>query len=120
MAGSQQNNKLQTTLTSPDKKIPSLGQEWYHIKPVWMTASGGLHPGDFESVLGKLGNDIIIQCGGGVLGHPKGVKPGVIAALQAREIYEKGISLRKFVKEEDCSELADAVEMWGYGPRIVY
>ena len=45
-------------------KIPSLGQEWYHIKPVWMAASGGLHPGDFESVLDKLGEDILIQCGG--------------------------------------------------------
>ena len=111
---------LQEKHLKPDNKIPSLGQEWYHIKPVWMTASGGLHPGDFESILDKLGEDIIIQCGGGVLGHPKGVKPGVIAALQAREIYEKGISVRKFVKDEDCSELAGAVEMWGYGPRIVY
>ena len=111
---------LQEKHLKPDKKIPSLGQEWHHIKPVWMTASGGLHPGDFESVLGKLGEDIIIQCGGGVLGHPKGVRPGVIAAQQAREIFEKGISLRKFVKDEDCSELASAVDLWGYGPRIVY
>ena len=111
---------LQEKHLKPDKKIPSLGQEWYHIKPVWMTASGGLHPGDFEGILGKLGEDIIIQCGGGVLGHPKGVRPGVIAAQQARDIFEKGIPLRKFVKEEDCSELATAVNLWGYGPRIVY
>jgi ribulose-bisphosphate carboxylase large chain len=111
---------LQEKHLRPDKKIPSLGQEWYHIKPVWMTASGGLHPGDFESILGKLGEDILIQCGGGVLGHPKGVKPGVIAAQQAREIFEKNIPLREFVKKEDCSELASAVNIWGYGPRIVY
>jgi len=111
---------LQEKHLKVDKKIPSLGQEWHHIKPVWMTASGGLHPGDFESILDKLGEDIIIQCGGGVLGHPKGVKPGVIAAQQAREIYEKGIPVRKFVKEEECSELAAAVDIWGYGPKIVY
>jgi ribulose-bisphosphate carboxylase large chain len=111
---------LQEKHLKVDKKIPSLGQEWYHIKPVWMTASGGLHPGDFESIMDKLGQDIIIQCGGGVLGHPKGVRPGVIAALQARQIYEDGIPVRKFVKEEDCSELATAVNLWGYGPRIVY
>jgi len=111
---------LQEKHLKPDKKIPSLGQNWHHIKPVWMTASGGLHPGDFESILKKLGDDIIIQCGGGVLGHPKGVKAGVIAAEQARRIYYDGISLRKFVKEEDCSELAAAVKEWGYGPRIVY
>ncbi|MAG02838.1 ribulose-bisphosphate carboxylase large subunit [Candidatus Pacearchaeota archaeon] len=111
---------LQEKNLKPDKRIPSLGQDWHHIKPVWMTASGGLHPGDFESVLSKLGNDIIIQCGGGVLGHPKGVKAGVIAAQQARSIFYKKIPIRRFVREEDCSELASAVEIWGYGPRIVY
>lgn len=111
---------LQDKKLLPDKKIPSLGQNWYHIKPVWMVASGGLHPGDFEVVLNTLGNDVIIQCGGGVLGHPKGIKAGVIAAQQARNIYYKQISLRDFVKKENCSELADAVREWGFGPRIVY
>ena len=111
---------LQEKYLKADSKIPSLGQDWHHIKSVWMTASGGLHPGDFEGVLNALGSDIIIQCGGGVLGHPKGIKAGVIAAQQAREIYYKKISLRDFVKKEDCSELADAVREWGYGPRIVY
>ena len=111
---------LQEKHLKPDKKIPSLGQEWQHIKPVWMTASGGLHPGDFEDILKKLGEDIIIQCGGGVLGHPDGVEAGVIAAQQAREIFEKGIKVRDFVGKEDCSELASAVKEWSFGPRIVY
>jgi ribulose-bisphosphate carboxylase large chain len=111
---------LQEKNLKADNKIPSLGQDWHHIKSVWMTASGGLHPGDFESILEKLGEDILIQCGGGILGHPKGVKPGVIAAQQAREIFEEKIPLRDFVKREDCSELASAVKEWGFGPRIVY
>nr|VDD89032.1 RuBisCO long chain, Form III-like [uncultured archaeon] len=101
-------------------KIPSLGQNWHHIKPVWMTASGGLHPGDFEAVLKELGEDIIIQCGGGLLGHPGGVAQGVIAIEEARMIYEKGIPLRKWVKENQDSALAVAVKLWGYSPRIVY
>lgn len=101
-------------------KIPSLGQKWHHIKPVWMTASGGLHPGDFETVLNELGEDIIIQCGGGLLGHPDGPVAGTIAIEQAREVYEKGISLKKWVKDNPSSELAAAVKLWGYGPRIVY
>ncbi|MEK6830402.1 MAG: RuBisCO large subunit C-terminal-like domain-containing protein, partial [Nanoarchaeota archaeon] len=111
---------LQEKTLLPDKKIPSLGQDWHHINSVWMTASGGLHPGDFEVILDNLGNDIIIQCGGGVLGHPKGIKAGVTAAQQARDIYYKKIPIREFVKKEDCSELADAVREWGFGPRIVY
>ncbi len=85
-----------------------------------MAASGGLHPGDFEAVLNALGEDILIQCGGSLLGHPDGVEAGVIAIEEAREIYEKGISLKKFVKENPETPLAKAVELWGYGPKIVY
>ena len=111
---------LQDKTLKPHEKIPSLGQNWYHIKPIWMTASGGLHPGDFESILNELGEDVIIQCGGGLLGHPDGVEAGVKAIEQARGIYMKGIPLKKFVKDNPDSELAAAVKLWGYGPRIVY
>jgi len=111
---------LQTKELKPHNKIPSLGQNWHHIKPIWMTASGGLHPGDFEEVLNKLGDDIIIQCGGGLLGHPDGIEAGVKAIEQARDIYYKKIPLKKFVKENPNSELASAVKLWGYGPRVVY
>ncbi len=111
---------LQQKNLKPHKKIPTLGQNWYNIKPVWMTASGGLHPGDFEEVLKSLGEDVIMQCGGGLLGHPDGIEAGVIAIEQAREIYEKKVPIRKFVKENPESPLAKAVKQWGYGPRIVY
>lgn len=111
---------LQEKNLKPHKKIPSLGQNWHHIKPVWMTASGGLHPGDFESVLNELGQDILIQCGGGLLGHPDGPEAGAIAIEQARKAYEKKISLKKWVKNNKNSELATAVKLWGYGPKIVY
>lgn len=111
---------LQDENLKPHEKIPSLGQNWHHVKPVWMTASGGLHPGDFESVLNELGEDVIIQCGGGLLGHPDGVEAGVKAIEQARGIHMKGIPMKKFVKDNPDSELAAAVKLWGYGPRIVY
>ena len=111
---------LQEKNLKPHKIIPSLGQNWHHIKPVWMTASGGLHPGDFETVLSELGDDIIIQCGGGLLGHPDGIEAGVKAIEQARELWEKGISNKEFVEKNPDSELAKAIKLWGYGPRIVY
>lgn len=111
---------LQEKNLKSHQKIPTLGQNWYHIKPVWMTASGGLHPGDFEVILKELGEDIIIQCGGGLLGHPNGVEAGVIAIEEARKTYEKKIPIKKFVKENPNSELAVAVKHWGYGPKIVY
>ena len=111
---------LQEKENKPHKQIPSLGQKWNHIKPVWMTASGGLHPGDFEFVLDKLGEDIILQCGGGLLGHPNGVEAGVIAIEEARDLAMKKSSFKKFVKDNPKSELAHAIKLWGYGPRIVY
>nr|VDD88768.1 RuBisCO long chain, Form III-like [uncultured archaeon] len=111
---------LQEKNLKPHNIIPSLGQDWHNIKPVWMVASGGLHPGDFEAILNELGNDVIIQCGGGLLGHPNGIEAGVIAIEQARDIYYKKIPIKKFVKENPDSELAVAVGYWGYGPKIVY
>lgn len=111
---------LQEKNLNPHEKFPSLGQNWLHIKPVWMTASGGLHPGDFEVVLKELGEDVILQCGGGLLGHPEGVERGVEAIEEARDSYEKGIPLKDFVKENPKSALASAVKLWGYGPKIVY
>nr|VDD89189.1 RuBisCO long chain, Form III-like [uncultured archaeon] len=100
---------LQSKELKPHNKIPSLGH-----------ASGGLHPGDFEEVLNKLGDDIIIQFGGGLLGHPNGVEAGVKAIEQARDIYYKKIPLKKFIKENPKSELASAVKLWGFGPKVVY
>jgi len=111
---------LQEKNLKPHNKIPTLGQNWHHIKPVWMTASGGLHPGDFEAVLGELGEDIILQCGGGLLGHPQGIERGVEAIETAMELFEKKISMKKWVEENPDSALAAAVNLWGYGPRIVY
>jgi ribulose-bisphosphate carboxylase large chain len=111
---------LQNKNTPIHPKIPSLGQNWHHIKPVWMVASGGLHPGDIEAVLKALGDDIVMQFGGGLLGHPNGIDAGVIAIEQAIEAYYQKIPLTKFIKDNPNSELTVAINLWGYGPRIVY
>lgn len=111
---------LQEKNLKPSTNIPSLGQDWDHIKPVWMTASGGLHPGDFETITHELGDDLIIQFGGGLLGHPHGIEAGVKAIEQARELAMKKINIKKWILQNPNSELAAAVKQWGYKPRIVY
>src|SRR3989344_79609 len=111
---------LQEQITKPDKKIPSLGQNWHHIKSVWMVTSGGLHPGDIEAVMKIIGEDIVIQLGGGVLGHPHGIDAGVKAVEEAIECYYRRIPLKKFAEQNPSSELASAVNLWGYGPKIIY
>ncbi len=104
----------------PDPKLPTLGQKWFGLKPVFPTASGGLHPGVMDTVVAKLGQDIFIQLGGGVLGHPQGVEKGVEAALEARQAIKNGITFDQFIQQNPQSALAVAISHWGREPRIVY
>lgn len=101
-------------------KDSTLGQEWFGMNEVWPTASGGLHPGVLDKVVEKLGPNILIQLGGGVLGHPEGVSRGVASALEARKAIAAGETIKSFVKKNPGSALAAAVNVWGTEPRIVY
>lgn len=98
----------------------SLGQKWYGTKPVWHTASGGLHAGTISEVINKLGKDILIQCGGGVLGHPDGIEAGVEAVIQAKNLTLKGEDINSWIQANPDSALAHAAKYWGFEPKIVY
>jgi len=89
-----------------------LKQEWHHIKPVFPVASGGLHPGLLPKVIEVMGIDIIIQVGGGVLGHPDGAYAGAKAVRQALDAAIKKIPLDEYAEEH--KELKRALEKWGY------
>ncbi len=97
----------------PDKDdIYHLEQEWYHIKPAFPVSSGGLHPGTLPEVIKVMGTDIVIQVGGGVLGHPDGPRAGAAAVRQAIDAYLKGIPLEEHAKTH--KELRRALEKWGF------
>ncbi len=87
-------------------------QKWYHIKPALPTSSGGLHPGTLPEVMRVMGTDIVIQVGGGVLGHPDGPRAGAAAVRQAIDAYLKGVPLDEYAEEH--KELKKALEKWGY------
>jgi ribulose-bisphosphate carboxylase large chain len=87
-------------------------QDWYGKKPVMPVASGGLHPGTLPELIKFLGENIMIQVGGGVTGHPEGVIAGGKAVRQALEAIKKGIPLDEYAKENH--ELAVALKKWGY------
>jgi len=97
----------------------TLGQNWFGMKPVWHVASGGLHPGSLEEVIKQLGEDIMIQCGGGVLGHPWGIEAGVEAVVQARDLSMSRVDMKGWIVENPDSALAKAAQHWGFDPRIV-
>jgi ribulose-bisphosphate carboxylase large chain len=108
---------LQLDIT-PETSV-TLGQNWYGMKPVWHVASGGLHPGSLGESLHQLGEDIMLQCGGGVLGHPWGVEAGVEAVVQAKDLALGRGNIDEWINENPNSALAKAAQHWGFGPRIV-
>ncbi len=87
-----------------------LSENWLNLKPVFAVCSGGLHPGKIPALVKAMGNDIIIQLGGGIHGHPLGTRHGAIAARQALDATVDGISLKYAAMKE--FELALALRKW--------
>ncbi len=97
-----------------------LGQNWFGMKGVWHTASGGLHAGTIGDSIAQLGENLIIQAGGGTLGHPWGIEAGVEAMVQARDIAMNRENIKEWIQQHPDSALAKAAQHWGFDPRIVY
>ncbi len=87
-----------------------LREDWGKIKPTLAVASGGLHPGLIEKMIKILGEDLIINFGGGLHGHPNGSVAGARACWQAVEL-----AIDKDAKErpkEYFQDYRDAVKYW--------
>ena len=97
-------------------------QEWASMPAVMPVASGGIHAGQMHQLLHHLGEDVILQFGGGTIGHPMGIRAGatanrvaVEAMIQARnegkDYYQEGPDiLEKAAK--GCPELNAALQVW--------
>ena len=48
-------------------------------------ASGGIHAGQMHQLLDYLGEDVVLQFGGGTIGHPMGIAAGATANRVAVE-----------------------------------
>jgi ribulose-bisphosphate carboxylase large chain len=86
------------------------GQDWRGVRPSMPIASGGLHPGHVPAVVSIFGNDVILQFGGGIHGHPGGTAAGARAARQALEAALAGVPLEEFAL--GAVELSAALERW--------
>ncbi|MEM3405768.1 MAG: type III ribulose-bisphosphate carboxylase [Candidatus Pacearchaeota archaeon] len=87
-----------------------LQQNWYKIKPMLAVCSGGLHPGHVPFLIKHLGDNILIQAGGGIHGHPYGSIAGAKAMRQAVDACMKKISLANYSKNH--YELREALRRW--------
>ncbi len=88
----------------------NLSQDWFGVKPVFAVASGGVHPGIVPQIMQFMGNDVVIQAGGGIHGHASGTVAGARAMRLAVESTLKKIPLKKYAQEHD--ELKEALDKW--------
>lgn len=101
--------EMETQFTSQSKKY--LEQKWYNIKPILSVASGGVYPGMVGKLIKSMGNNIVIQAGGGVHGHPNGTIAGAKAMRQAMDAVMKKKNLNEYSKTH--IELKEALNKWG-------
>jgi ribulose-bisphosphate carboxylase large chain len=98
-------------------------QDWAGLHGVMPVASGGIHAGQMHQLLHYLGEDVVLQFGGGTIGHPMGIAAGAIAnrvALEAmvlarnegRDIWNEGPEILA-AAARDCAPLKAALDVWG-------
>jgi len=97
-------------------------QSWVSLPGVMPVASGGIHAGQMHQLLHLLGEDSVLQFGGGTIGHPDGIAAGatanrvaVEAMIQARNegkdlLLEGPDVLMRAAKW--CKPLDRALELW--------
>lgn len=101
-------------MSETDKEVldnrDAVMNEMYGLKRVFPVASGGLHPGNVPDLIHYFGNDVIIQAGGGIHGHPNGSYQGAAAMRQAVDAVIEGFSLKEY--SNNHPELEKALMKW--------
>jgi ribulose-bisphosphate carboxylase large chain len=86
-------------------------------------ASGGIHAGQMHQLLDLFGDDVVLQFGGGTIGHPAGIQAGAVANRVALEVMVKARNEGRDIKNEGpeilrkaakfCTPLQQALDTWG-------
>jgi ribulose-bisphosphate carboxylase large chain len=98
-------------------------QDWASLPGCMPVASGGIHAAQMPQLLSHLGEDVILQFGGGTIGHPMGIAAGATAnrvALEAmikarnegRDFLGEGADILRAAAKQ-CRELDVALSTWG-------
>ena len=97
-------------------------QPWASLNKMMPVASGGIHAGQMHQLLDHLGEDVVLQFGGGTIGHPKGIQAGatanrvaleamILARNEGRDYLHEGPEILAKAAQT-CTPLRDALEVW--------
>jgi ribulose-bisphosphate carboxylase large chain len=85
-------------------------------------ASGGIHAGQMHQLIDLFGEDVVLQFGGGTIGHPMGIEAGatanrvaleatILARNEGRDLKAEGPAILAEAART-CKPLAAALETW--------
>jgi len=97
-------------------------QDWGGMRKVMPVASGGIHAGQMHQLIDLFGDDVVLQFGGGTIGHPMGIQAGatanrvaleamVLARNEGRDIRREGPEILASAARH-CRPLQAALDLW--------
>ncbi len=97
-------------------------QDWAGLRKCMPVASGGIHAGQMHQLLHLFGDDVVLQFGGGTIGHPMGIAAGatanrvaleamVLARNEGRDIMAEGPQILEAAAKH-CTPLKAALDTW--------
>ena len=97
-------------------------QDWASLNKVMPVASGGIHAGQMHQLIHYLGEDVVLQFGGGTIGHPMGIEAGatanrvaletmILARNEGRDYLNEGPEILQRAAKS-CKPLQAALDTW--------
>ena len=97
-------------------------QDWASLRKCVPVASGGIHCGQMHQLINYLGDDCVMQFGGGTIGHPDGIQAGatanrvalecmVLARNEGRDYINEGPQILRDAAKS-CGPLQTALDLW--------
>jgi ribulose-bisphosphate carboxylase large chain len=96
--------------------------DWASLRKCLPVASGGIHCGQMHQLTHLLGEDVVLQFGGGTIGHPDGIQAGatanrvaleamILAKNEGRNYLKEGPDILK-AAAKTCRPLQVALDLW--------
>jgi ribulose-bisphosphate carboxylase large chain len=112
-------------LTQLDINLPRgifFEMDWASLRKCMPVASGGIHCGQMHQLVYYLGDDVVLQFGGGTIGHPDGIQAGatanrvaleamILARNEGRDYVSEGPEILKDIAKL-CGPLKTALDLW--------